>query len=138
MPENLMEQIVQQALDENPQECCGLLSGIHSGESWLVQHCFPLRNVARSMFRYRADVQELLQVSREIRRSGEVELVVYHSHPGSLAVPSQTDLKENGWGTSAMHLIISLADDFPTCRGWWLLPDSYVEANWFVINNPSY
>jgi proteasome lid subunit RPN8/RPN11 len=83
--------------------------------------------------RYAIDPAEQAAAMREMRRDGTQELAFYHSHPTSEPVPSKTDLAENGYGDSVIHLIVSLTSDPPLVRGWWLREDSYREAEFSLI-----
>jgi proteasome lid subunit RPN8/RPN11 len=59
-------------------------------------------------------------------------LAIYHSHPTSEPIPSRTDLERNWW-PGVVSLIISLKDEPPRVRGWWLRETNFVEAEWEVV-----
>ncbi len=116
---------------ELPNECCGLLAGTPDGR---VQVRYPLVNTAASPREYRAEGPDRFAAEKDMRRNGIDVLAVYHSHPTSEPIPSRTDLEHNGYGTWAVHLIISLKDAEPQVRGWWLTETDYHEAQWDVTD----
>jgi proteasome lid subunit RPN8/RPN11 len=139
IPGGLYQEIVRHALAERPNECCGLLAGklIQSEPSSIivarVECRFPLTNVKADPQRYEIDPKGMLAAMRAMRGTGMRELAFYHSHPTSEPVPSKTDLAENTYEESVIHLIVSLAVDPPLMRGWWLREDSYAEAEISLI-----
>lgn len=76
----------------------------------------------------------MLDADRDMRSHGLDLLAVYHSHPTSHAVPSRTDLERHGM-EEVVCLIVSLADDPPTVRGWWLTDQDYREAEWEITES---
>jgi proteasome lid subunit RPN8/RPN11 len=90
-------------------------------------------NVKADPQRYEIDPKGMLAAMREMRGTGMQELAFYHSHPTSEPVPSKTDLAENTYGDSVIHLIVSLAVEPPLMRGWWLREDSYTEAKFALV-----
>jgi proteasome lid subunit RPN8/RPN11 len=134
IPRSLYQEIVRQALQELPNECCGLLAGrlVQPDPSSIVvgrvERWFPMTNSTAGPKQYAIDPAELAAAMREMRRNGTQELAFYHSHPTSESVPSKTDLAENGYEDSVIHLIVSLESDPPVMRGWWLREDSFSEA----------
>jgi proteasome lid subunit RPN8/RPN11 len=140
IPGSLYEEIVQQALSERPNECCGMLAGklLQPDASSIirgrVERRFPMVNVKAGPKRYKVDDLGMLRASKEMRAQGTRELAFYHSHPTSKPIPSATDLAENSYGDSVIHLIVSLTTDPPLMRGWWLREDSYAEAEFIVVD----
>jgi proteasome lid subunit RPN8/RPN11 len=138
IPGSLYQEIVRQALTERPNECCGLLAGklLQPEPSSIivgrVERRFPLTNVKADPRRYEIDPKGMLAAMRVMRDEGLQELAFYHSHPTSEPLPSKSDLAENGYGDSVIHLIVSLTSDPPLVRGWWLREDSFREAEFLV------
>lgn len=139
IPCSLYQEILRQALQERPNECCGLLAGrlVQPDPTSIivgrVERRFPLVNVKANPERYEVDPKGMLAAMRAMREPGLRELAFYHSHPTSEPVPSKTDLAENHYGDSVIHLIVSLASDPPVVRGWWLREDSFAEAAFSLI-----
>jgi len=132
----LFNDLLKQAQAEYPLECFGLLGGvILPGESsrGLVLGRYPMVNVDQSRTTFRSDPREMLAVDRELRQRQWDVLAVYHSHPTSDPIPSQTDLKSHCMYYDSVSLIVSLKGDTPTARAWWLSEDSYREADWEII-----
>lgn len=111
------DEIIAQALEQDPLECCGLLAG----QDGQVLQVFPATNAAQSPFRYVIDSKELLQLFNEIEW-GERNWKVfgnYHSHTHSEAYPSPTDVNEAHLGPDAVYLVISLKDpEAPVIRAF--------------------
>ena len=78
---------------------------------------------------YLSDPQSMFAAMREMRGEGSDVLAVYHSHPTSSAVPSRRD-RERNYSTEVMNFIISLSQDEPHVRAWWLTADDHGEADW--------
>ena len=90
------DQMVAHSLEEDPNECCGILTGIDD----VVSKVHRITNTAMSPFRYLMDPQEQLNVMLESERSGHEILAFYHSHTHSPAYPSPTDVRMaqlSGW-----------------------------------------
>jgi len=141
--------MVAHAAAELPNECCGLLAGIReqraesreqraesgeqrAGKVGLVVQRYPLVNAAASPVEYLSEPEGMFAAVRDMRRLGIDILAVYHSHPTSAPVPSRTDLKRN-YSPEVMNLIVSLKDDQPLVRGWWLTSEEYREAEWEIV-----
>jgi proteasome lid subunit RPN8/RPN11 len=131
--------MVAQAEAAKPLECCGLLAGVlqspadGSAESphGLVRRRYPLVNAAASPVLFESEPRSMLDAVRDIDRQGLEILAVYHSHPTSAPIPSRTDLERN-FSPDVINLIVSLAEDPPTMRGWWLSETEFREAEFVV------
>ena len=95
--------MVAHALEEDPNECCGLLAG---KDGKLTGH-YRMRNAEQSPYRYSMDGKELLMTLREIEDGGAELQVIYHSHTHSPAYPSATDVRLATWPDAA-YLLVSL------------------------------
>jgi proteasome lid subunit RPN8/RPN11 len=144
LPQELYAAMVSQAVAELPNECCGLLAGqlvpargsaSQGEERSLIGHVvqrYPLVNAAASPREYLSDPHSMFAAVRDMRRRDIDILAVYHSHPTSEPVPSQTDLERNWW-PGVISLIVSLKRAEPAVRAWWLMADSYHEAEWECV-----
>lgn len=112
---HLTDQIVRQALDERPNECCGLVGG--SGDR--ATTVYPAENAEASPFRYSIGPGDQLALLNRIEEAGEELVAIYHSHTRTEAFPSETDVNlAVGW-PGTVWLIISLKDpDEPEVRGF--------------------
>ncbi len=108
----LRDAMVAHAIEEDPNECCGLLSG---RDGTLIGH-HRMRNAEQSPYRYSMDGKELLTTLREIEDGGAELQVIYHSHTHSPAYPSATDIRLATW-PDAYYLLVSLQNkDLPDIR----------------------
>ena len=132
IPQSLYDALLAQARAELPNECCGLLAGIvEPGDPprGRVRGRYPLVNALASPVAFESDPSGLFAAHKDMRRRGLEVLAIYHSHPTSAPIPSKTDLARNYW-PGVMSLIVSLATEPPTLRGWWLLEKDFREADW--------
>ncbi len=111
----LLDQMVAHAVDDNPNECCGLVGG--DGDT--AATVYRAENAERSPYRYSIAPREQLELMNRIEEAGEEIVGIYHSHTRTAAYPSQTDINlATGWPDS-VYLIVSLEDpDSPYVRGF--------------------
>jgi proteasome lid subunit RPN8/RPN11 len=121
--------IEEQARAELPNECCGILAGrLAAGfEKPLAivdaSHRFPLVNEAASPREFFSDARSLIDAHVQMRELGVEIVAIYHSHPSTPPVPSAHDRRRHYY-PDAMSLIISLENETPNLRGWWLTEES--------------
>ena len=127
-----VEEMVAQALAEQPLECCGLLAGLVREGVGTVTRRYPLVNAAASPREFLSDDRGMLDADRDMRGRGLELLAVYHSHPMSPPVPSRTDLARH-WMEDVVCVIVSLAASPPEVRAWRLTDTEYREAEWDVV-----
>jgi len=99
------DEILAQAREEAPNECCGVLGG----RDGRVEKLFRAVNAEKSPDLYNVDSHDLLRIRRECDAKGWDFLGIYHSHTHTEAYPSPTDVRLAAWPESA-HIIVSLAD----------------------------
>ena len=102
------DEIKAHALEEDPNECCGILAGNEEATS----HLYRIANTAKSPYRYLMDPQEQLNAMLDSDRNGWELLAFYHSHTHSPAYPSQTDVRmalQSGW-LDLYYVVVSLED----------------------------
>ncbi len=109
--------IVEQARREYPNECCGVLLG-HGRH---VERIRPTANAARSPVVFEVEPRELLDVLLAAEAESIEVLGYYHSHTGSAAYPSPTDVRYAAGWPGAVHLIVSLAYPTPSLRAFSLV-----------------
>ena len=100
--------MIAHALEEDPNECCGILAG----KDQVVSYTYRIKNATPSPYRYMMDPQELLNADRDAEKNGWEFLAFYHSHTHGPAYPSQTDVRlalESGW-LDVFYVLVSLAD----------------------------
>lgn len=114
--QELVDRLVAQALDELPNECCGMISG-RDGTAIDV---YPAENTESSPFMYVMQPKEQLRIMDAIDDAGDDLLAIYHSHTKSAAYPSRTDV-ELAFYPDALYLIVSLAKrEAPEVRAFHL------------------
>ena len=124
IPAEIRDAMVQHALEEDPNECCGVLAG--SG-GLVLQH-YRVTNTEKSPYRYSMDGRELNQVLREIDNNGWEMQVIYHSHTHSPAYPSNTDVRLAANWPDPYYLLVSLMDkQSPNVRLFAIVDDSVTE-----------
>jgi len=106
-----------------PNETCGAMLGLDSGERREVRSLFPLTNrrddSPRNRFSITAD--DFRAAERAAKQQG-LELVGwYHSHPDHPAKPSEYD-REHAWPWYS-YVIVSVAQGQPQDMTSWQLSD---------------
>ena len=115
-PATLIEEMVGHAREEAPNECCGMVGG----SDGTAVEVYRARNAEQSPLRYSIDAKEQFDLMRRIDDSGQELVAIYHSHTGSAAYPSQTDVNLAAW-PDAVYVIVSLENpDDPDVRGFWI------------------
>ena len=90
--------IVAHARRDHPIEACGVLDGA----AGRAERAIPMVNAAGQEDYFTFDPTEQLRVWREL--ADEVPVGIYHSHTGSPAYPSQTDV---AWAQDpALHYVL--------------------------------
>lgn len=118
--EAVRRELIAHAVDDLPNECCGMLAG--TGDEATVG--YRAANTESSPFMYVMSPQEQLRLMEEIDASGLELLAIYHSHTRSAAYPSRTDV-ELAFYPSLAYLIVSLADpDDPEIRAFRIRRDA--------------
>lgn len=122
IPYSVARKIGNHAQDKAPKEVCGLLVGINR----LVSHAIEVENIAETpQTNYLMNPTQQLQALKQIDE-GELEwLGIYHSHPNSPAIPSQTDI-EDANNPDLIHVIVSLETSQPHLKAWQINSHSSV------------
>ncbi len=115
--QEFIDEMVTHSKAELPNECCGILAG----PDGTVMKAYRMSNVEASPFRFSMDPLELVKVDSDAGDNGWDLLAIYHSHTGSEAYPSDTDVRIAG-GTALLwpdvrYVLVSLMDtDNPVVR----------------------
>jgi proteasome lid subunit RPN8/RPN11 len=105
----VLEAIAAHARREAPRECCGLLVG----DADRIDEAVPAANhAADPLRRYQIDPAAFFALAKRVRGTRQSVIGAYHSHPGSAAAPSRTDLAE---AFADFYYVIAgpVADDLP-------------------------
>jgi proteasome lid subunit RPN8/RPN11 len=128
----MLDEIVAHAREEAPNECCGMI-GARDGEATSL---YRARNAEASPLRYTVHPQDQLRIIDELEARGEELVAIYHSHTGSRAYPSQTDINLAENWPDPLYVICSVADpDSPELRGF-AIRDGKVEEVELTIVSP--
>ncbi|WP_418769935.1 Mov34/MPN/PAD-1 family protein [Mycobacterium neumannii] len=87
---DLVDAMVAHARADHPDEACGVIAGPEGSDR--PERFIAMTNAERSPTFYRFDSMEQLRVWREMDDADEVPVVIYHSHTGTEAYPSRTDI----------------------------------------------
>lgn len=130
LPESLLTVIIRHAREAYPQEACGILGGrfLSGNDGIRVKEVSPLRNVAETPeTTYLMDPREQFQTLKTLKRQGWVIVGIYHSHPGSEAYPSPTDLAL-AYDQLLHYLVVSLARrEDPEARSFTIRDQKFFE-----------
>ena len=122
------KEIVEQALREFPNECCGLIAG----EADVPIKVYAMKNANASSDTYRFDAQEQFEVFDELDDHAWDIWAIYHSHTHSEAYPSETDIKLAFYPDSR-YLLLSVADrEQPVLRSFFIRDGELTEEEMTV------
>jgi proteasome lid subunit RPN8/RPN11 len=125
------DEMIAHALQEAPNECCGILAGKDGRAAKL----FQTKNSEASPYRYNVDSQDLFRVYRECEANGWEFLAIYHSHTFTEAYPSSTDVRLAFWPDS-YYILVSLADpQRPVVRAFRIIDGQVQEEEPRVVRN---
>ncbi len=125
VPAAIVKAIVDQARAEYPNEACGLIIGDRPpADGGQALRYRTTRNRAASPYRYEIDPDDLLQLTLEADDADEVFWGIVHSHVGTPARPSPTDVGL-AFYPEALYLLVSLSAEeadpvtgAPSLRAW--------------------
>ncbi|MFZ4825930.1 MAG: Mov34/MPN/PAD-1 family protein [Phototrophicaceae bacterium] len=111
-----LRQMIDDAQRNYPNECCGF--GFGYGHR--VLEVVPIRNVAsHPSHAYVMDAIDQTKAMFNAFNKGYELVCIYHSHPNSQPVPSETDIRHNHYPSMA-HCIIGINSKFVEVGVWKL------------------
>jgi proteasome lid subunit RPN8/RPN11 len=122
LPRRLLEELVRQARQSLPEECCGILLGAEGVSGCVRAHrAVPVENVSTRCRKreYLVAPLEILRAHRQARREGLEIVGYYHSHPSGSAFPSVNDCQKAWPDTSYVILGVS-GGEVADIRSWRL------------------
>lgn len=128
-----LQAMIDHALADAPVECCGVLAG-KDGNVASVERA---RNREGSPYRFSIDPLEFKRLSDRLEEAGLEVLGTYHSHTGSEAVVSPTDIRMLGplFGPPYCHFVIGVKDrDRPVARVWQIENADRVEQAYELVD----
>ena len=123
VPRSLIDDIVDHARSEAPNECCGMIAAV-DGRAVAVHRC---RNAAASPLRYEIDGMEQYRIQTAIEDAGLELGAIYHSHTRSAPLPSQTDINL-AFYPEALYIIVGVAGEEAEVRAWRIVDGQVTEA----------
>ena len=102
----VFDDMIAHAKEGFPLEVCGYL-GEKNGIVSLIRQ---MKNTDESNEHFTFDPAEQFETIREFRKDGYKAVVVYHSHPETLARPSNEDIRL-AFDPDVSYIIVSLADN---------------------------
>jgi proteasome lid subunit RPN8/RPN11 len=116
--------MIEHALQEAPNECCGVLLGKND----TIDRVIAMRSDPPAPDAYFMDPLQQVEVFTEMEKRGESLLGIYHSHPKGPAEPSGVDL-QLAFHPDAVYFIVSLADPTqPEVRAFMLRSGKFQEV----------
>ena len=100
IPDRLRAELVEHALNERPNEACGLIL-LREGTA---ERYVPGRNAAASPYRFELDVDPEVWFLED----DGYELAVFHSHLTSPPRPSRTDVENIGLWAGRPYVILNV------------------------------
>jgi [CysO sulfur-carrier protein]-S-L-cysteine hydrolase len=127
VPRSLIDDIVDHARSEAPNECCGMIAAV-DGRAVAVHR---VRNSAASPLRYEMDGMEQYRVQTAIEDAGHELGAIYHSHTRSEPYPSQTDINLAFYPDS-LYVIVGVKGEEPDVRAWTIVDGQVGEGELIV------
>ncbi len=128
-----LDAMVAHAREDAPIECCGLLAA----QDGTVVEVRRAKNKEASPYRFSIDPLETRKHEQAIDDAGLELAGFYHSHTGSPAVPSPTDIRMMGplFGPPTVHFVIGVADpEKPEVRVWHIEGTEKFEREFEVVD----
>lgn len=101
------QKLLAHALENLPNEACGLLAGTEADDVRDIKEVYLLTNTDASNEHFTMDPREQLAAVKDMRSKGLKPLGNWHSHPESPSRPSAEDVRL-AYDPTASYLILSL------------------------------
>lgn len=125
----LYDEIVEHAVADAPNECCGIVSADGDGTAVEV---YRAENRLANRFSFEVDQRDLFRIYNEIEDAGLDLHAIYHSHTRSAPKPSLTDIRyAEGW-PGVLWIIVGLEGPEPEVRTWLIEGGDVREAELVV------
>ena len=109
MARALLGELIAHAVQEAPNECCGMVA-VEPGVPARAARVHRAVNTAASPLRFEVDGRELLHTIEQIEEDGCELGAIYHSHTRSEPYPSQTDINFAANWPGVEWIIVGLAN----------------------------
>jgi [CysO sulfur-carrier protein]-S-L-cysteine hydrolase len=119
----LLDEIVEHARADAPNECCGMIATRNGGA--VAVH--RATNTAASPLRYEIDGMEQYRIQSAIEDAGHDLGAIYHSHTRSAPYPSQTDINLAFYPES-LYVIVGVAGPEAEVRAFTIVDGQVSET----------
>ena len=113
--------LIEHAKSEGSKESCALLIGNETDHGWNVKQIFLTENMDNSEINFTISPEQELEVDAIAKKKNMEIVCIFHSHPNSDAIPSNTDKK------------FMSVNPFP----WIIYSCETGEMNCFILKNKS-
>ena len=137
----LIDEMVAHAREDLPNEACGQVNGLN-GKAVTAHR---VKNIEASPYRYSMDPLAMLKLENAREENGETLFAIYHSHVASEAYPSPTDVRQAFFPPGdldrepmypeAVYILVSLADDPPQVRAFYIRSSGEIEEDPIEVCN---
>jgi proteasome lid subunit RPN8/RPN11 len=127
----LRAEILAHARADHPDEACGVIAGPAGSDR--PERLIAMLNAERSPTFYRFDSMEQLRVWQEMDDRGEEPVVIYHSHTGTEAYPSRTDISYAMEPTAHYVLVSTREPDQDEFRSFRIADGQVAEEDVTVV-----
>ncbi len=117
MPYQFLDEMVDYARENLPNEACGLIAGTEDEEGKEIKKVYYLTNADAAMDHFTMNPQEQLSAIKDMRANGWKPLGNWHSHPQSPSRPSEED-KRLAYDPKASYMILSLMAQNPVLNSF--------------------
>ena len=131
IPQNIIDELIEQAEKDAPNESCGYLLGILSPSTGgdggsLVTENYWMENIDHSPEHFSFAPKDQFAALKYARSKGLKILANWHSHPASPSRPSQEDLRL-ATDPTIRYAILSLLDGQPKLNSFKILNGEVVD-----------
>ncbi len=139
LPAAIVQEIVDQARAEDPNELCGIVIGTaNAADGGAALRYEPARNMAASPYLYDLHPDDLLRLTIATEDADEAFWAIVHSHTHTPARPSPTDIRQAVYPDS-LYMLVSLAAEeadptsgSPSLRAWRIVDGAVFEVEVLV------
>lgn len=133
IPRHLYDRMIAHCREEWPREACGIMTG----KNGVVRRIWALRNAhPQPHSRYQIDPVDQQTAMRDVLAGKEELVAIYHSHPTTVAYPSQTDIAMAHY-PEAFYVILSLAQDPPDVQAYRIVGGQVTRVPHRKIDDPT-
>jgi len=84
---------IRNLMNQKPNESCAVLFGIENNDNSTVEEIFLTKNIEESPVNFTISNEQLIEGYRLAEQKKMDIVAIFHSHPSSIAYPSETDKK---------------------------------------------